>query len=264
MNILSAVKQTIEGAVFSGFTATPKLKSLVGEKTANTIAAVASHPFTSAAAVATVLNPGAALSTTKAISSKVSSSFAAAPLKTQLAVGVGGLVGTGAILKNPSLVSKAADIPSGLVNLGGNVGEFIESPSIEKAKDIVTENPLLSGAIGGAGLLAVGVGAGAIANTTATYLNTKAIKENTNTVISPPSGTKNTDKVLVPDTAITKALAPPPLDSSVPEPSEITPTKTQETGTIKNQNKVNILIANQTKSTRNRNIYIHHKHKRRK
>jgi hypothetical protein len=45
---------------------------------------------------------------------------------------------------------------SGLPNFGENVGQFIAEPSLQKAKDIITENPVISGIVAGAGALAIG------------------------------------------------------------------------------------------------------------
>jgi hypothetical protein len=63
-----------------------------------------------------------------------------------------------------------------LANLGGNLADFAADPSLEKAKDIITENPITSGLIAGGaalsgGLLAIGP--------IVTALNTDALRDNT-------------------------------------------------------------------------------------
>lgn len=67
------------------------------------------------------------------------------------------VVGGSALVTNPEgTISALAKAPSSSVNFLSNVGQFIGDPSIERAKDIVTENPLIaSGVAIGAGALAL-------------------------------------------------------------------------------------------------------------
>jgi hypothetical protein len=87
-----------------------------------------------------------------------------------------------AIINKPSLIVEA---PSKILNFQSNVGEFIAEPSIQKAKDIATENPLITAAVGGAAAVAVGK---TILPAIATYRQTEAIQEQTEAIQAATSG----------------------------------------------------------------------------
>jgi len=90
------------------------------------------------------------------------------------------LITAGAVASRPvETLGAAAKAPGALVNFGGNLADLAADPSLDKAKELVTENPLVAGAVATAGLIATGVGVGAIANTLATAANTRAIKAST-------------------------------------------------------------------------------------
>jgi len=63
-------------------------------------------------------------------------------------------VAAGIIVSSPKAREEIVSAPSALVNVGTNIGDFIESPTLQNAKDIVMENPLAAGIIGGGALLA--------------------------------------------------------------------------------------------------------------
>jgi len=84
------------------------------------------------------------------------------------------------------------DAVSGTPNFIGNVGHTIDSPTpsdaLSSAKDIFTENPetaLLAGAIGA---FFGGKTIGSLLNTQATYANTRALQENSNTSLPDVAG----------------------------------------------------------------------------
>lgn len=81
-----------------------------------------------------------------------------------------------AVINKPSLL---VDTPSAVLNFQENVGELIAQPSIEKAKDIIKENPITS-AVAGAAVL--GAGALAIAPVISSISQTSAIKEQTEAI----------------------------------------------------------------------------------
>lgn len=163
-NILPTVKAALTG---QGVTAN------TGNKTADKVlSAAASNPYATAAVVATLAAPAAALGTAKAIGSAATASTTG-KIATVAAVPVA----VGFVVSSPKKTTKAiATAPAALSNFGANVGEFVEQPSIEKAKDIVAENPIIS-----AGLLAAGaVAAGKLATGAATSIaNTLAVQKNT-------------------------------------------------------------------------------------
>jgi hypothetical protein len=86
----------------------------------------------------------------------------------------------GAAINQPAKVAQAAlNTPASLANFGGNAANLLANPSLANAKTLVTENPLISTLVGGAAVATIGGGVGLAANTVATYLNSKATKENT-------------------------------------------------------------------------------------
>lgn len=86
----------------------------------------------------------------------------------------------GAVAKQPVEAAAALiNTPSSLMNFGGNVADFAASPSVEKAKKIVKEDPAIAGAAALTAALAAGMG---VAGLVASGLNTYATKENTKVV----------------------------------------------------------------------------------
>jgi len=73
-------------------------------------------------------------------------------------------------------IKGVTNLPSSLANVGENIGEFIENPSIEQAKETFAENPLIVGGAAAAVALTAGKG---IAGTIATIRNTQVTRENT-------------------------------------------------------------------------------------
>jgi len=83
----------------------------------------------------------------------------------------------GAVIKEPGKTAEAiAKAPGALANVGGNVAGFIAEPSIEKAKAIVTENPVIVGAVAAVAVIA---GAKAILPAIVTSKQIEATKEQT-------------------------------------------------------------------------------------
>jgi len=96
-----------------------------------------------------------ALASTPIIIKKIIPVIKTAPLKSAV-TGAVAIIGGSAILQSPTLQEKVANtnIVGSLSNLGGNIGELIENPTLEKVKEIFEENPVLAGAG-----VAIGVGA---------------------------------------------------------------------------------------------------------
>lgn len=66
--------------------------------------------------------------------------------------------------------------PSELAQFGADLGQLIQEPSIQKAKELVKESPIISSLVGAAAVAGVGLGTAGVVST---ILNTQAIKENT-------------------------------------------------------------------------------------
>lgn len=111
------------------------------------------------------------------VSSGIGKAVANNPIKTTAAAVLIAPGAIKAVASNPDKASAAAfNVAAATNNFTQNVGEFALDPSLEKAKEIVTENPIVAAAAGTA--LAVAVGGG-IAGAVATVTNTMAVKENT-------------------------------------------------------------------------------------
>ncbi len=101
----------------------------------------------------------------KSVPSTLFAAATATP-KTALISSAGAIVGGSAFFQNPEkTLSSAVNAPKAAVNFLSNVGQFFAEPSIEKAKDIVEENPktaAVAAAVGGA-VLFKGAGGAIIA-----------------------------------------------------------------------------------------------------
>lgn len=134
--------------------------------TINTVlSAAASNPFTTAAAI----TPANTLSAARA-------GFTALSTTGKVATVLAAPVVASVIVTNPSTIGNIAELPRGLSNVGSNVSEFIQEPTIEKAKDIFKENPYITGAAAGAAILLT---APAVVGATSNLLNTQATRANT-------------------------------------------------------------------------------------
>lgn len=131
---------------------------LAAKTTATIIAstAVAAGAVLAAAPAASTGAAGAAVR-----SAVVSTAKAAIPTTTKgkIIAAVAAPVVIGAVVREPAAAASAVSkAPSALANIGGNIAEFAVNPSLETAKQIVKENPVL--AVGG---LVAGVGAAGVA-----------------------------------------------------------------------------------------------------
>lgn len=104
-------------------------------------------------------------------------------------------VAVGAVVSQPAKVAEAiVKAPIELGKFGGDVATFAAAPSLESAKEIITESPLISAA---AGVLAVGGVAKAAAPIIGGALTREAIQEQTEAltkVQTLPAGITVTDK----------------------------------------------------------------------
>jgi len=166
---------------------------------------LANHPFTSAA-ILTV--PFAAGARTAIVSSVAKSS-----LKTKVALSAGALIAGPAILKSPKtqtkLIQGITSTPDSFANIGMNLGKFVEDPSIQSAKTIFTENPVVAGIIGGAGLLGAGKVGLAAAGILATKENTRAIREQDFTPNVPDIGNAQSNGLIPSEASLPIGTAQP-------------------------------------------------------
>lgn len=123
----------------------------------------------STAGYATALYGGAAaVSAAKAGTLKAGVAVAAKSLipktiKGKVIAAVAAPIVVGAVIKEPTKVlSKVAAAPSELAQFGGDVATFAAEPSLETAKQIIKESPIISAGLALAGVAAVGVGAAGV------------------------------------------------------------------------------------------------------
>jgi hypothetical protein len=171
----------------------------------------------------------AAAPITSSISKSYTSSFATAPLKTvayTAAAGVGGLV----VAKSTTAKQSIANLPSSVDIFTTNTAKFIDNPTLETAKTIGQESPILTGAILAGTALVVGKAASGIisgvSNTIATNKNTAAIENSmvnpqvqtlpkTSTSDLPKALAASTPQSLVPITPSTQVLGKSASSTSI-------------------------------------------------
>lgn len=118
----------------------------------------------------------------------------------------------GAIAKQPAAAVKfIAKAPGELSQFGGDVATFATNPSLESAKQIIKESPVISA---GVGLLLVGGAAKAIIPAIATTRQTEAIQEQTEAIKG--AGTP----VILPTTSSDKIKEIPVTAAPVPQVAE--------------------------------------------
>jgi len=176
-NVVATLKAAVTGQ---------GVKSNTGSQIADKIlGTAASHPFITAGVGAVAVAPAAAGAAAKAGIQSLAKSYAASSLTTKVVVAAAVPIVGSAVLQSPKLQKGLINAPSSLANFGTNVGEFAENPSIEKAKDVFKENPIIAGGIAAAAAATIGGGIGLAANTLATFSNTRATKANTSESSSP-------------------------------------------------------------------------------
>ncbi len=148
-------------SVLTGKGATANIPGTTGK----IVSSAASNPFTTALAV-TPLNT---LSAAKAGFTALSTG------QKVLAVSSVPVVASVAI-SNPKVISSAGKVPSSVANFAGNVAQFSSNPSWDSAKEIISENPIVSGAVAFGAATIVG---GGILGAVNTAINTSAIRSNT-------------------------------------------------------------------------------------
>jgi len=154
------------------------VKSNTGQKTVDKVlGAAASNPFVTALPVAVARAPVAAATAGKA-------AIASLTPKQAVIAAVATPVVIGAVASNPKLIGKAAKAPSELARFGADAGQLIADPSIDNAKQLLKESPLIAGGIALGTAAAVGGGAVAALSNLATR---QAIEDNTDAILNTSS-----------------------------------------------------------------------------
>lgn len=171
-NVYETEKAVVKN-IFStvGLTKAEKISSVDETSTFGQIAAsAANNPKTTALLIAVPASSSAR--------NVVGSSISKLPFIAKASLVVAAPVAIGFVASNPAPAANAVlSTPSGLQNIGTNVGEFAKNPSLATAKKVLYDNPVLVSALGAAGLVGAGIGAASLASTVATFRNTGAVKE---------------------------------------------------------------------------------------
>jgi hypothetical protein len=182
-------------------------------------------------AAAAVVAGGAALGSTTARAIGTSVVGAATKLvpsttKGKIAAAVIAPVVASAVISNPG---GALSTVSKTVNAQIDLGKTIANPSLNAAEQYLKEHPGASVALGAGALAVVGGGVGLAANTVATYLNSSATRENTNSTSSPDTALNGslpvdtTSRLSAPEVMTSPAAAPTaPQSAIIPQTQTIT------------------------------------------
>lgn len=207
--VLGAV-QNVASTVTLG--AVPKVE-FEGNKFA---VAIAEKPAQAALVLATLATPKTAVTVAKQAASGVakvaSSTFSSLSGLQKAAVVAAAPVVAGTLISSEKARSGVINAPTGLVNVGTNIGKLIENPSVSNAATIFKENPILGTAAAVIPALVVG---GAVTKTAVTVANTLAVSKQTKALES-ISAAAPTAAALPTVTASPAGAAPAPA-SNVPQ-----------------------------------------------
>jgi len=187
--------------------AIPKVTSLFAKAPASVGGAIAETTIKVAPKVSTAVIPKVSTAViTKTPTPLLQSVFKVATLGAKTPTGklLGGattIATTGALIKEPVATIKAPfQLTSSLFNVGGNVATLATDPSLENAKTLFSENPLLVGSAAAVGALAVGKGALMTAAAVKTLSGSEEVTINTGESVTPT--TKDGQKPLGVDAPI--------------------------------------------------------------
>lgn len=132
-----------------------------------------------------------------------------ATAKGKVIAAVAAPVVVGAVVREPAkAIQTVIKAPSELAQFGGDVASFAVNPSLETAKQVITESPIIST---GVGLLATGAAISKIAPAIASIKQTEAIQEQTKALEGlavAPALTPESKTAIAPQTPITPATQP--------------------------------------------------------
>lgn len=170
-NVITAGLEKVTGKKYGRTTAAELSSTTAGKVLGTAIAGTAVALTAAAAATIPIVSTAA-----KSVGSKAVSVAKANPIKTAIAVP---LI-TGAVISQPAAVAKAVvQTPVNLGNVGANIATLAAEPSLENLKTLVVENPVIVGTGLAAG---TALGLKGIAQTAATFSQTQATKELTQTL----------------------------------------------------------------------------------
>lgn len=234
-------------AIAKAFGATPEQISKGITKTQeSTIGKVLSTVAVVAGSATAILNAPKIISAAKILSPTT--------VKGKIIAAVAVPVVAGAIIKEPEkTISTIVKAPGELAQFGGDVATFASSPSLESAKEIISESPLISSALAVGGIVAVGK---SIIPAIATSKQTTAIIEQTKAIESATLGSQ-TNPIIIPGSAVTGTTQT--LEKSgiiMPETTDISAEKAVTAEPVKNspifRNNIHIKINNRAVGSQRR------------
>ncbi len=154
----------------------------------------------------------------------------------------------GAVIKEPIKTAETiAGAPSALANVGANVAQFAADPSLEHAKEIITENPII---VGGAAAAAAILGAKALLPAIVGAKQIEAVQEQTEAIREATSGMKTLEQ---PTTTAPIAPITPATERVVTTAAAKSSTKRKRRSvkapTQNISQRVNVVVANKSTST---------------
>ena len=193
-----------------------------------------------------------------AVATSVAKALIPASTKGKVIAAVAAPVVAGAVLREPGKSAEAAvKLPSSLANFGGNAATFASSPSLDSGKKLLTDNPLIAAA---AGLIVAGGTAKVLAPAVGGYLQSDAIRDQTD-VISSVSSSSQQSQVSeaiptvvspVPVTAATQRVTSTPVGSSTKKKRRASKPRITNIS-----QRVNVIVSNRTNNKYiKRGVYV--------
>jgi len=191
-NLITAGLSKITGKEYGRTTISQAVETKTGQILGAATAAVAA----AAIGAYTVTTPAAL-----AIAKTTAKAITPATTKGKIIAAVATPVVIGAVTAQPKETAKTIiAAPSNLANVGANIANLAAAPSLEKAEELVKENPVI---IGTALTAATAIGVKGVVQAAATYGQTQAIKAQTSAIENQSS--------LPTATTIAKAQAAPEI-----------------------------------------------------
>lgn len=147
----------------------------------------------------------------RAVLASAGRGLAATSPSTRVALALAGPATVVAVTREPKKATRAV---GGYVNFESNLADVITDPSVQGFKDLVLENPIISGGAAAAGIAALGIGLGgaaSIANTLAIKKNTRSVNDALDAVLPSTSAgllPQNSDRALTPALPAEEPLTP--------------------------------------------------------
>jgi len=151
--------------------------------------------------------------------------LAAAPILgvgTKIAIGATAFVTGGTLTASPKAAKAAGNVlkslPSDVSSFGPNIGSFIESPSVEKAKNVFTQSPITSGVVATAGAILAGK---TISQVSTALTSKKAAEATEEYAEEAKKQTKILEEQLAKDTTPDKVTLPTNNNPITPNPKDL-------------------------------------------